>query len=67
MDSDKTTVTFPSVSDTNNFLLIHIRLDAASEHQHSAGLRQREGRRAELHPKPQSVPLHFPERARAAH
>lgn len=41
--------------------------DAASEHQHPAGLRKRERRRAELHPEPQSVPVHFPQGARAAH
>ena len=41
--------------------------DAPVEHQHPPGVLQRQGRRAELHPEPQPVPLHLPEGARAAH
>lgn len=40
--------------------------DAAFEHQHQAGLRQWQGRRAELHPEPEPVPLYLPQRARPA-
>lgn len=45
----------------------HICADASPEHQHSPRLCQWKRWRAELHTKPQSVPLYFPKRAWTAH
>lgn len=42
-------------------------VDAASKHKYPSGVRKREGRRAELHPEPEPVPLHLPQRAWPAH
>lgn len=51
--------------DVNIFFGLYI--DAASEHKHPSCICKWEGRRTELHPEPELVPLHLSQRAWPAH